>query len=166
MIRDNWWRGSVLYNAYPRSWRDSNGDGIGDLPGIVERLDYLEWLGVAGLWLNPIMPSPNHDWGYDISDYYSIHPDFGDLGDLDLLIEEAGKRGIGIVLDIVPAHTSDEHPWFEKARSSRTSRYRDYYVWHRGRSGAGPPNNWLSYVGGPAWTIDERSGEYYLHKFT
>jgi alpha-glucosidase len=163
---DSWWRGSVLYNAFPRSWQDSNGDGIGDLGGIVERLGHLEWLGVTGLWLNPIMPSPNHDCGYDVSDYYGVHPQLGDLDDLDCLVAEARKRGINVILDLVPAHTSDEHPWFEEARSSRTSRYREYYVWSRGRRGGRPPTNWISYFGGPAWTFDERSGEYYLHNFS
>jgi alpha-glucosidase len=166
MADGDWWRGGVLYNAYPRSWQDSNCDGIGDLGGIIERLDHLDWLGITGLWLNPIMPSPNHDGGYDISDYYSVHPQLGDLDDLDRLIAEAGKRGIHVILDVVPAHTSDEHPWFEEARGSRTSWYRDYYVWSPWRRGGRPPTNWASYFGGPAWTLDERTGEYYLHNFS
>jgi alpha-glucosidase len=106
-------QGGVIYNAYPRSWQDSNGDGIGDLRGIVQRLDHLEWLGVNGLWLNPIFPSPNRDWGYDVSDYFGVHPDFGTLDDLDFLISEARQRDIAFILDVVPSHTSDEHPWFE-----------------------------------------------------
>lgn len=158
--------GGVIYNAYPRSWQDSNGDGIGDLSGIVQRLDYLEWLGVDGLWLNPIFPSPNRDWGYDVSDYFSVHPDFGTLDDLDCLVSEARRRGIAVILDIVPSHTSDEHPWFEHARGSRASRFRDYYVWRRGRSASAPPTNWRNYFGGLAWTLDESTGEYYLHNFS
>jgi alpha-glucosidase len=159
-------QGGVIYNAYPRSWQDSNGDGIGDLRGIVQRLDHLEWLGVNGLWLNPIFPSPNRDWGYDVSDYFSVHPDFGTLDDLDFLISEARQRGIAVILDVVPSHTSDEHPWFEDARRSPTSRFRDYYVWRRGRSQSEPPTNWRNYFGGLAWTLDERTGEYYLHNFS
>jgi alpha-glucosidase len=162
----DWWRCRVLYNVYPRSWQDSNGDGIGDIRGIIERLDHLEWLGITGLWLNPIMPSPNHDGGYDVSDYCGILPAFGDLDDFDHLIVEARKRRINVILDIAAAHTSDEHPWFQDASSSRTSRYRDYYVWSPSRHGGRLPTNWISYFGGPAWTFDERSGEYYLHNFS
>jgi alpha-glucosidase len=161
-----WWQRAVIYNAYPRSWQDSNGDGIGDLRGIIARLDHLEWLGVGGLWLNPIFPSPNRDWGYDVSDYLGVHPDFGSLEDLDLLVAEARTHGVGVILDIVPSHTSDEHPWFEEARRSRTSRFRDYYVWRPGRSGGEPPTNWRNYFGGLAWTLDERTDEYYLHNFS
>ncbi len=166
MAGEEWWRRGILYNAYTRSWQDSNGDGVGDLRGVVDRLDYLEWLGVTGLWLNPITPSPNRDWGYDVSDYCDVHPDFGTLDDLDLLVAEAARRNIRIVLDIVTSHTSDEHPWFEEARRSRHSRFRDHYVWGRGRSDGSAPTNWLSYFGGSAWTLDERSGEYYLHNFS
>jgi alpha-glucosidase len=160
-----WWRDGVLYQVYPRSFRDANGDGIGDLPGIVERLDHLEWLGVDGLWLNPTFPSPNADWGFDVSDYRGVHPDFGTLADLDRLVEEAGRRGIRVLLDLVPNHTSDRHPWFEESRSSRESPRRDWYVWADSGPGGGPPNNWLSVFGGPAWTFDERTGQYYLHNF-
>jgi alpha-glucosidase len=165
-IGQEWWRGGVLYNAYPRSWQDSDGDGIGDLRGIVARLDHLEWLGVDGLWLNPITPSPNRDWGYDVSDYCGVHPDFGDLDDVDLLISEARRRGIAVILDIVPSHTSNEHEWFVDARRSRTSRHRDYYVWAPGTADGAPPNNWLSYFGGPAWTRDDATGDYYMHNFS
>lgn len=161
-----WWQGHVLYNAFPRSFQDSDGDGFGDLQGIIQRLDYLEWLGIAGLWLNPIMPSPNQDWGYDVSDYFSVHPDFGGLDDLDALVEEAGRREIQVVLDLVPSHTSDQHPWFEEARRSRASRYRDYYVWRRGRVPDSPPTNWLTYFGESAWALDDTTGEYYLHNFS
>jgi alpha-glucosidase len=143
----------VLYQIYPRSFADANGDGIGDLAGIVERLEYLEWLGVDALWLNPIHPSPNVDWGYDVSDYTGVHPDLGTLDDLDRLVAEAGARGIRVLLDLVPNHTSDRHPWFRERP--------DFYVWSDEI-----PNNWESiFGGGPAWTLDERRGRYYLHNF-
>ena len=161
-----WWRGGVLYEIYPRSWQDSDGDGIGDLPGIVSRLDHLAWLGVDGIWLNPITRSPDRDWGYDVSDYLDVHPDLGTLADADELIQEAATRGIAVVLDVVPAHTSAEHAWFADARRSRSSPYRDYYVWSPPGARGGPPNNWLSYFGGPAWTLDGPTGEYYLHNFS
>ncbi|MDT3446230.1 alpha-amylase family glycosyl hydrolase [Pseudofrankia sp. BMG5.37] len=160
-----WWRDAVVYNIYPRSWRDTNGDGHGDLSGVVERLDHLAWLGVDAIWLNPIMPSPNRDWGYDIADYTAVHPDLGTLADLDLLVEAAGQRRIRLVLDLVPSHTSDEHPWFRAARSDRGSPFREYYVWRTPGTDGAPPNNWLGYFGQPAWTLDERTGEYYLHTF-
>jgi alpha-glucosidase len=160
----SWWRGGVLYEIYPRSFADSSGDGIGDLAGIRERLDYLEWLGVDGIWLNPVTPSPNADWGYDVSDYCDVHPDLGGLAELDALVADADERGIKVVLDLVPNHTSDRHPWFVDSRSSRTSRHRNWYVWADGRDGA-VPNNWESIFGGPAWTFDERTEQYYLHNF-
>jgi alpha-glucosidase len=148
-----WWRDGVLYQIYPRSFADSNGDGIGDLNGIRRRLDHLEWLGVDGIWLNPTFPSPNDDWGYDVSDYRGVHPDLGTLEDLEGLIADAGDRGIKVLLDLVPNHTSDRHPWFRERP--------DFYVW----SDDGPPNNWMSAFGGSAWTRDERTGRYYLHQF-
>jgi alpha-glucosidase len=151
-----WWRDGVLYQVYPRSFADSNGDGIGDLRGITARLDHLEWLGVDGLWLNPTFPSPNADWGFDVSDYCGVHPDLGTLEDLDDLVARAGERGIRVLLDLVPNHTSDQHPWFRERR--------DFYVWREGRDG-GPPNNWKSMFGGPAWTQDESTGLWYLHNF-
>src|SRR3954447_11478222 len=154
-----WWRDGVLYQLYPRSFQDSTGDGHGDLQGIINRLDHLEWLGVDAVWLNPTFPSPNHDWGYDVSDYLGVHPDFGTPEDLDRLIAEAGRRGIRILLDLVPNHTSDQHPWFVESRESPASRKRDWYVW------ADRPNNWRSAFGGPAWTLDERTGQHYLHNF-
>jgi alpha-glucosidase len=157
-----WWRDGVLYQIYPRSFADSNGDGIGDLRGIVDRLDHLEWLGIDGIWLNPTMPSPNEDWGYDVADYCAVHPDLGTLDDLDALVAEAGRRGIRVLLDLVPNHTSDRHAWFQDALSGRR---RDFYVWADPGPGGGPPNNWLSNFGGPAWTLDDRSGQYYLHNF-
>ena len=160
-----WWRSGVVYEIYPRSFRDSGGDGIGDIAGIIEKLDYLEWLGVDGIWLNPIMPSPDRDFGYDVSDYRSVHPAFGTLADVDALIAGAAERSIGIVFDIVPSHTSDRHPWFVDARSSKASPYRDYYVWRPPAQGGGPPNGWQSSFRGSAWKFDERTGEYYMHTF-
>jgi alpha-glucosidase len=152
-----WWRDGLLYQVYPRSFADSNGDGVGDLRGITARLEYLDWLGVDGLWLNPTFPSPNADWGFDVSDYRSVHPELGTLEDLDELVARAGERGIRVLLDLVPNHTSDQHPWFRERR--------DFYVWHEGRDGE-PPNNWKSTFGGPAWTRDESTGLWYLHNFT
>jgi alpha-glucosidase len=161
----DWWHGGTMYQVYVRSFADSNGDGVGDLQGVVERLDYLEWLGVRGVWLSPTMPSPDRDWGYDVSDYRSVHPDLGDLESLDRLIHEAARRGIGILLDLVPNHTSDRHPWFVDARSSRDAEHRDWYVWHDGLPDGAPPNNWQSVFAGPAWTFDEPTGQWYLHNF-
>ncbi len=154
-----WWRDGVLYQIYPRSFADANGDGIGDLRGITSRLDHLEWLGIDGIWLNPTMPSPNDDWGYDVADYVGVHPDLGTLEDLDELIAAAGERGIRVLLDLVPNHTSDRHPWFVDALTGRDARHRDFYVW------TDEPNNWLSNFGGSAWTLDEASGQYYLNNF-
>jgi alpha-glucosidase len=159
-----WWRDAVLYQIYPRSFADSNGDGIGDLRGITSRLDYLEWLGIDGMWLSPTMPSPNVDWGYDVSDYTGVHPELGTLADLDELIAEAGRRGIRILLDLVPNHTSDRHPWFEDSRSSRESPRRDWYLWADGKNGS-PPSNWISPFGGSAWTYAERTQQWYMHNF-
>jgi alpha-glucosidase len=152
-----WWRDGVLYQVYPRSFADSDGDGVGDLPGIIERLDHLSWLGVEGLWLNPTFPSPNVDWGFDVSDYRGVHPELGTMDDLDELVARARERGIHVLLDLVPNHTSDQHPWFGERP--------DYYVWAGGRPGGAPPNNWLSIFGGPAWTRDETTGRWYLHNF-
>jgi alpha-glucosidase len=160
-----WWRGGVLYQIYPRSFADSNGDGVGDLPGIVERLDYLEWLGVDGIWLTPTMPSPNADWGYDVAGYTDVHPELGGVADLDRLVAEAGRRGIRVLLDLVPNHTSDRHPWFLEARASRESARRDWYVWADPRTDGSPPNGWTSVFDGPAWTLDAPTGQYYLHQF-
>ena len=161
----SWWREGVLYQVYPRSFADSNGDGVGDLPGLTARLDYLEWLGVDGIWLNPTMPSPNADWGYDVSDYRSVHPELGTLDDLDRLIAEAARRGIRILLDLVPNHTSDRHPWFLDSRSSRDSAHRDWYVWADGAADGSPPNGWTSVFDGPAWTLDRPTNQWYLHQF-
>jgi alpha-glucosidase len=160
-----WWRGCVAYQIYPRSFSDSNGDGVGDLPGITARLEHLEWLGIECVWLSPTFPSPNEDWGYDVADYYGVHPELGTMADMDALIAEATRRGIRIVLDLVPNHTSVEHPWFVDARSSRTSKYRDWYVWGDSKPDGSPPNNWTSSFLGTAWTFDEGSGQWYLHNF-
>jgi alpha-glucosidase len=154
-----WWRDGVLYQIYPRSFADANGDGIGDLRGVLDRLDHLEWLGVDAFWLNPVHPSPNADWGYDVSDYTDVHPELGTLADLDALVAEAGRRDIRVLLDLVPNHTSDRHAWFAESRSSRDAPRRDWYVW------TDRPNNWVSVFGGSAWTLDERTGQYYLHNF-
>jgi alpha-glucosidase len=160
-----WWEGAVLYQVYVRSFADSDGDGYGDLAGVIDRLDYLSWLGPDGVWLSPTMPSPDEDWGYDVSDYRGVHPQLGTLADLDRLVAEAGRRGIRVLLDLVPNHTSSAHPWFPAARSGRDSQYRDYYVWADPAPGGGPPNNWLAAAGGSAWTLDNGSGQYYLHNF-
>lgn len=160
-----WWRSGVLYQIYPRSFADTDGDGHGDLQGIIERLDHLAWLGVDGIWLNPIHPSQNADWGYDVADYRAVAPEFGDLDAVDRLIAGAAERGIRVLLDLVPNHTSDHHPWFEDACSSRSARHRDWYVWADPRPDGSPPNNWVSMFGGPAWTWDERTEQYFLHNF-
>jgi alpha-glucosidase len=163
---DPWWRSGVLYEIYPRSFADSNGDGIGDLEGLIDRLDHLEWLGTDGIWLSPVSPSPNADWGYDVADYCGVDPAYGTLETLDTLVAEAGRRGIRVLLDLVPNHTSEHHPWFVDARSSRTSEHRDWYVWADPGPGGATPNNWAAQFGGPAWTLDEATGQYYLHNFT
>jgi alpha-glucosidase len=160
-----WWRDSVLYHVYVRSFADADGDGVGDLRGVLSRLDHLEWLGVDALWLSPTGRSPNDDYGYDVCSYDEVDPELGTNADLEELIREAGTRGIGIVLDLVPNHTSDRHPWFVDAVSSRESAHRDWYVWADPAPGGGPPSNWKSIFGGDAWELDEASGQYLLHNF-
>ena len=160
-----WWRSGVLYQLYPRSFADSDGDGHGDLDGVIEHLDHLAWLGIDAVWLNPINPSPNADWGYDVADYTDVDRAFGGMGALDRLIANARERGIRVILDLVPNHTSDRHPWFADARSSPTARHRDWYVWADARADGSPPNNWVSVFGGPAWTWDDETQQYYLHNF-
>lgn len=162
---DRWWREGVVYQIYPRSFMDANGDGIGDLEGIRHKLAYLEWLGIDAVWLSPCFPSPMVDFGYDVSDYCDIGPEFGTLQDFDRLCADARKRGIRILLDLVPNHTSDRHPWFLESRSSRNSRHRDWYVWRDPRPGGEPPNNWIAVFGGSAWEMDPGTGQYYLHSF-
>jgi alpha-glucosidase len=164
MQRALWWQAGVIYQIYPRSFQDSNGDGIGDLQGITQRLSYLVELGVDAIWLCPIFPSPMADFGYDISAYTDIDPLFGDLDDFDALLAAAHAQGIKVILDLVPNHTSDCHPWFLESRASRRSRKRDWYIW-RDPVSNGPPNNWLSAFGGSAWEYDGASGQYYYHAF-
>ena len=164
--RQPWWQRALLYQVYVRSFADSDGDGVGDLPGIVQRLDYLEWLGVDALWLTPVTVSPDKDWGYDVADYMDVQPAFGGMAAFDELVAAAAAHGIKVVVDLVPNHTSDRHPWFEEARASRTAARRDWYVWADPKPDGSPPNNWRSsFGGGPAWTLDERTGQYYLHNF-
>ena len=160
-----WWQTGVVYQVYPRSFQDSNGDGVGDLPGVTARLDHLAWLGVDALWISPFYPSPMKDFGYDVSDYCGVDPVFGTLADFDRLATEAHRRGLKVLVDWVPNHTSDQHPWFLSSRRGRGDPRRDWYVWRDGRPGGAPPNNWLSVFGGPAWTLDPASGQWYLHSF-
>jgi oligo-1,6-glucosidase len=161
-----WWHSATVYQIYPRSFADSNGDGIGDIPGIISKLDYLEKLGIDVIWLSPIYKSPMDDNGYDISDYQDIAPEFGTLEDFDHLLTAAKERGIGILLDLVVNHTSDEHPWFVEARKSRDNPFRDFYVWRDPAEDGGVPSPLQSNFGGPAWTLDEATGQYYLHLFS
>ncbi|TMD42845.1 MAG: alpha-amylase [Chloroflexi bacterium] len=165
MSSADWWRHGVIYQVYPRSFQDSNGDGVGDLRGVINRLDYLQWLGIDAIWLTPITVSPDKDMGYDVADYCKVQSLFGDLTAVDTLIREADRRNIKVVLDIVPNHTSDQHPWFVDARSSRGAHHRDWYVWADPKPDGSPPNNWLSVFGGGAWTLDPPTGQYYLHNF-
>jgi oligo-1,6-glucosidase len=161
---DTWWKERVVYQIYPRSFQDSNGDGIGDIPGIISRLDELRNLGIGIIWLSPVYRSPDADNGYDISDYRDIDPKFGTMADMDRLFAEANKRDIRIIMDLVINHTSDEHEWFRKSRE-KDSPYRDYYIWRPGKPDGSPPNNWTGFFMGSAWEFDGKSGEYYLHLF-
>ena len=165
MSADAWWRYGTIYQIYPRSFQDTDGDGIGDLKGITARLDYLVALGVDAVWISPIYPSPMADFGYDVSDYCDIDPMFGSLADFDALIAATHARGLRLILDYVPNHTSDQHPWFLESRASRDNPRRHWYLWRDAAGDGGPPNNWLSNFGGPAWTFDAQSGQYYLHSF-
>jgi alpha-glucosidase len=160
-----WWQRGIIYQVYPRSFLDTNGDGVGDIPGIIARLDYLRWLGVDAVWISPLYPSPMKDFGYDVADYAGIHPLFGTLDDFDRLIREAHARELKVILDFVPNHSSDQHPWFVESRSSRDNPKRDWYIWRDPARGGGPPNNWLSCFGGSAWEYDEHTGQYYYHAF-
>ena len=161
-----WWHNSVVYQIYPRSFCDTNGDGIGDLQGIISKLDYLHNLGIDVIWLSPVYKSPMDDNGYDISDYCDIAPEFGTMEDMQQLLAEAASRGIKIVMDLVVNHTSDEHPWFIEARSAKESEYRDFYIWRKPKADGSPPNELTSIFSGSAWELDEASGEYYLHLFS
>jgi alpha-glucosidase len=165
MPKQRWWQTGIIYQIYPRSFQDSNGDGVGDLNGIVQRLDYLTWLGIDAIWLSPIFPSPMADFGYDISNYTDIDASFGTLTDFDRLLDAAHGRGIKVILDFVPNHTSDQHPWFLESRSSRVSAKRRWYIWRSAAEDGGPPNNWLSVFGGSAWEWDKTSRQYYYHAF-
>jgi alpha-glucosidase len=165
MVGTIWWKNAIFYQIYPRSFQDTNGDGVGDLTGIHERLDYLKWLGVDALWISPIYPSPMADFGYDVSDYCAIDPLFGSLDDFDRLVSAAHQQRLKIILDFVPNHTSECHPWFVESCSSRTNPKRDWYIWRDGKADGAPPNNWVSQFGGPAWTFDPATGQYYLHSF-
>ena len=164
-MKKKWWQESVVYQIYPRSFQDSNGDGIGDLQGIIKRLDYLNYLGIDVIWLSPVYESPQADNGYDISKYYEIAPEFGSMKDMEQLIEEAGKREIKIVMDLVVNHTSDEHPWFQEAKKGKTNQFYDYYVWRDGTP-AELPNQLKSSFGGSAWEWCEEAGQYYLHLYS
>ena len=161
-----WWRDGVVYQIYPRSFADSNGDGIGDLPGIIERLDYLVELGVDAVWYSPFFPSPDADFGYDVSNYVDIDPKFGTLADFDRLVAESHKRGIKVILDLVLNHTSDQHPWFQESRKSRDNPYSDWYIWRDPAPDGGRPNNWEAIFGTPGWEFDKQRGQYYYHMFT
>lgn len=164
-MRKTWWKEAVAYQIYPRSFCDSNGDGIGDLQGIISKLDYLEELGIGLVWLSPIYPSPNDDNGYDVADYQGVAQEFGSMADFDLLLEQLHRRGIRLIMDFVANHTSDEHPWFRESRKSRDNPYRDWYIWRPGKDGR-EPNNWESIFRGSAWELDEGTGDYYLHLFS
>jgi alpha-glucosidase len=160
-----WWERGIIYQIYPRSFMDSNGDGIGDLNGIRQKLDYLQWLGVDVIWISPIFPSPMADFGYDVSNYIDIDPMFGTLAECDALLADVHARGMKLLLDYVPNHTSDRHPWFADSRSSRKSAKRDWYIWRDPLPGGGPPNNWRANFGGGAWEWDEKTKQYYYHAF-
>jgi len=168
-----WWQTGVIYQVYPRSFQDTNGDGIGDLPGITARLDYLVGLGVDAIWISPFYPSPMADFGYDVSDYTGVDPMFGTLEDFDALLKAAHGKGLRVILDFVPNHTSDQHPWFLESKSSRTSEKRGWYLWHEAAQPGDDweparqryPNNWMSQFGGHAWQWDQPTEQFYLHSF-
>jgi alpha-glucosidase len=163
--QEPWWKHAVIYEIYPRSFQDSNGDGVGDINGITSRLDYIHDLGIDAIWISPMYPSPLIDFGYDISDYTAIDPLYGTLADFDRLVSEAKKRNIRVIMDFVPNHTSDQHPWFQESRSSRTNPRRDWYIWHDGNALGQPPNNWQSWFGHSAWKLDPATNQYYYHHF-
>jgi alpha-glucosidase len=160
-----WWQHAVFYEIYPRSFADSNNDGIGDIPGITSKLDYLRWLGVDAIWIAPMFPSPQVDWGYDVSDYYNVNPDYGTLKDMDELFAQGKQRNIRVLLDFVLTYTSDQNKWFQEAKSSRTNPKRDWFIWHDGKSATEPPNNWTSLFGGSAWKYDSDTTQWYYHYF-
>ncbi len=161
----SWWEGTVGYEVYLRSFADSDGDGVGDLRGVLERLDYLAWLGVDLVWITPFYPSPQRDHGYDVANYAGVDERYGSLADLDAVVARAHELELRLIIDLVPNHSSSDHVWFQQARSARNNPYRDYYVWRDPGPDGGPPNNWVSVFGGPAWTLDEHTGQYWLHLF-
>ncbi|MBD3626065.1 MAG: alpha-glucosidase, partial [Rhodobacteraceae bacterium] len=161
----DWWRGAVIYQIYPRSFQDSNGDGIGDLSGIIHRLPYVASLGVDAIWISPFFTSPMLDFGYDVSDYRNVDPMFGTLGDFDALVDRAHDLGLRVMIDLVLSHTSSEHVWFQESRSSHDNPKADWYVWADAKPDGTPPNNWLSIFGGSAWQWDGERRQYYLHNF-
>ncbi|PMD91642.1 alpha-amylase [Siphonobacter sp. BAB-5405] len=160
-----WWQQGIIYQVYIKSFQDSNADGVGDLRGLIQRLDYFQWLGITALWLSPFYPSPHYDFGYDVSDYTAIDPEAGTFADFEALVAEAHRRQLKIILDLVPNHTSDEHPWFKESRSSRENPKHDWYLWKEPRANQYPPNNWLSEFGGAAWEWEPAVGKYYYHAF-
>ena len=160
-----WWQSAAIYEIYVRSFQDSNGDGVGDLAGILARVDYLAWLGIDAVWLTPVYPSPMADFGYDVADYIDIDPLFGTLADFDRLVDALHSRDIRVIVDFVPNHTSSEHPWFKESRTSRDSPRRDWYIWRDGSPGGAPPNNWQCFLGGSAWELDRATGQYYCHSY-
>ena len=164
-VNRDWWRGAVIYQIYPRSYQDSNGDGIGDLKGIIQRLPYIAGLGVDAIWISPFFKSPMRDFGYDVTDYCDVDPMFGTLADFDQLVDEAHRLGLKVMIDEVISHTADDHPWFKESRASRTNAKADWYVWADSKPDGTPPNNWLSIFGGSAWQWDTRRQQYYLHNF-
>ena len=161
----NWWETAVIYQIYPRSYQDSNGDGIGDLQGIISRLDYIAGLGVDAIWISPFYPSPQKDFGYDVADYCDVNQDYGTLADFDHLLEKAHELGLKVMIDIVPAHCSDQHIWFQESRQSRNGDKADWFHWVDPLPDGSAPNNWLSFFGGRAWTWEPRRQQYYLHNF-
>ena len=165
MTEKDWWQRAAIYQIYPRSFQDSDGDGLGDLPGIRRRLEHLTWLGVGAVWISPFYPSPMADFGYDVADYRGVDPLFGSLEDFDALVAEAHAAGLKVILDFVPNHSSDQHPWFVESRKSRDNPKRDWYIWKDPASDGGPPNNWISNFGGSAWQYDSATGQYYYHAF-
>lgn len=165
-IDKKWWHNAVVYQIYPRSFMDANGDGVGDLAGIISKLDYLQQLGINLIWLSPVYKSPMDDNGYDISDYDDIAAEFGTMAEMEQLIQEAKARDIYILMDLVVNHTSDEHPWFIEAKKGKDNPYRDFYIWRKPAPDGGPPNDYRSHFGGSGWAYDEASGEYYLHQFS
>jgi alpha-glucosidase len=164
-MKELWWQRGVVYQIYPRSFQDTDGDGVGDLEGILRRLEYCAALGIDAIWLSPLYPSPMADFGYDVSDYTGIHPMYGTLAQFDRLVAEMKARGLKLIMDFVPNHTSVQHPWFQQSRSSREDPKRDWYLWRDPAPDGGPPNNWLSNFGGSAWELDQKTGQYYYHAF-